>query len=66
MRRRKNPLVVAGMAAVIVLAFVVAYFIKRMLPDSVGGWKNLIYWLVVTGIDLSGGFAVGKIFGKRR
>ena len=59
-------MVIIGMIAVVAAAFVVAYFVKNALPDSVGAWKSLIYWLIVTGIDLSGGLLVGRIFGKRR
>ena len=66
MKRKTNPIVVLGMIGVVIAAFVAAYFVKRALPESVGAWKNLIFWLTVTGIDLSGGLIVGKIFGKRR
>ena len=66
MRRKTNPMVIIGMIVIVVLAFVVAYLVKRALPETVGAWKNLIYWLIVTGIDLSGGMLVGKVFGKRR
>ena len=66
MRRRTNPMVILGMIIVVAAAFVVAAFVKRALPESVGAWKNLIYWLIVTGIDLGGGLLVGRIFGKRR
>ena len=66
MRRKTNPMVIIGMVTVVVLAFVAAYLVKQHLPASAGAWKNLIYWLIVTGIDLSGGLLVGKVFGKRR
>lgn len=66
MRRKTNPMVIIGMIAVVIAAFVIAYFVKKSLPASVGAWKNLIYWLIVTGIDLGGGLLVGKVFGKRR
>ena len=66
MRRKTNPMVIIGMIVIVVLAFVVAYLVKRALPETVGAWKNLIYWLIVTGIDLSGGMLVGRVFGKRR
>lgn len=66
MKRKTNPIVVLGMIGVVIAALVAAYFVKKALPESVGAWKNLIFWLTVTGIDLSGGLIVGKIFGKRR
>lgn len=66
MKKRTNPAVILGMIGVVIAAFVAAFFVKKALPESVGAWKNLIYWLTVTGIDLSGGLIVGKIFGKRR
>ena len=66
MRRRTNPLVVPGMIVVVIVAFVIGFVVKRLLPEGAGSWKNLIFWMVVTGIDFGGGLAVGKCFGKGR
>lgn len=66
MKKRTNPMVIVGMIVVVIAAFVIAFFIKRALPESVGSWSGLIYWLTVAGIDFGGGLLVGKIFGKRR
>ncbi len=65
MRRRTNPLIVVAMVAVAIVAFVAAFVVKGILPDTMQAWKNLIFWSLVAGVDIIGGLLVGKLFGRK-
>ena len=66
-RNRMKPKHILILALIFVLSLVIAFTLRRFLPDSIERFKNLITWAIVVVIVCVGGFFAGRFMrGGRR
>ncbi len=64
MKRRMNPLAVIALVIMAGAAFVLAFFIKGLLPSAIGKWSGFIFWWTVILIAGGGALLIGKFINK--
>lgn len=65
MKKRKNMKSILLMVVAVMVAFVIAFAVKSVLPESMAKWSSIIFWGIVIVIGGVGAFLAGR-GGKKR
>ena len=65
MRKGIRPLAIILLIIAVIAAFVLAFFVKGILPGELKRWSDLIFWGIVIIIGWGGALLAGRLCGRR-
>ena len=65
MRRGINPLAVVFLIGAVIAAFVLAFYVRGILPEEWERWSDLIFWGIIVVVGGAGALLAGRLFGRR-
>lgn len=67
MNKRTNPVSIIVAIVIVIVAAILAFVVKGMLPTSMSRWSGLVFYAIITIVGGSGVFIVAKkMNGHRR
>lgn len=65
MRRGIHPLAIVLLIVAGIAAFVLAFFVRGILPEELERWSELIFWGIVIVVGGAGALLAGRLFRRR-
>ncbi|MFR6332865.1 MAG: hypothetical protein ACLUOI_31585 [Eisenbergiella sp.] len=65
MRRGIHPLAIVLLIVAVIAAFVLAFFVRGILPEELERWSELIFWGIVIVVGGAGALLAGRLFRRR-